>query len=181
MPRYSTSHECHRTPETVIQDVTYVLNAPLSLGTKFAVVNNSLRVWTEFSGKYEGCPRWTKLALLRRTVATKEGIKKRFQGLVHEHAVPNRIVAGMLFEQKAPTAESVRAVFEQFVHAVVVTKEEDNLLSVMFRQTMPPEFSDPNSTKYHEPFLRYERCEIEVINTRDNWWLALPEILRDEI
>ena len=174
MPPYSPKHPCFRTLEQVAEDVAYVLKAPLTEGTKFAVLNNACWAWTEFGGKYQGCPRWTKLAMLRRCVAFKNGLKRRFEGLRREHAVPRSLVIELLRNLDTPTPTSVYEICNKFLHGVVVTKEEDDILNCLYRKHMPSEFFDPTSPEYHDPFLRYKRCEIEIVEPLENWWLNIP-------
>lgn len=177
MARYSKRHPCYRTLDQIADDVAHVLNAPLAHGTQHAVLKDACWTWTEGNGKYHGCPRWTKLAVQRRCAAKEHDLIRRGQGLRHEHAVPLMIVYGLLRELKSPTPEMVYAVCERFLIGVVVTQEEDRLLNVHFRKTMPPEFWEPTSPEYHDPLLRYKRCQIEILQLKDNWWLDIPAVL----
>src|SRR5205809_3353602 len=60
--RVSQKHPRYRTKEVIVNDIAFVLNAPLSYGSRWAVLRDAAWVWTEFHGKYKGCPYWTKMA-----------------------------------------------------------------------------------------------------------------------
>ena len=63
MARVPESHLRFRTREQICEDVAFVLGAPLSYGTKFAVLADVNWVWSECSGKFKGCHYWSKAAL----------------------------------------------------------------------------------------------------------------------
>jgi hypothetical protein len=150
MARLSPKHPGFRTRDDVVRDVAYVLNAPLTYGTKLAVINNAAWVWTEFDGKYTGCPYWSALAIAAHSVDRK--VKLR-----HEHVVPREVVRRMLFDLKQATEDQVRDICQRFLIGVVVTLAEDALLNAEFSKTMPPEFFDPSHASDHDPWLRYKR------------------------
>jgi len=87
------------------------------------------------------------------------------------------VVIRLLHELESPTPEKVREVCERFLLGVVVTKEEDDLLSFQFRKKMPENFDNPNSSDYRDPFLRYKCCEIEIVHPRNEWWLEIGKVL----
>ena len=151
MAQISKLSRRYRTKEEICQDIAFVLDAPLHYGTKFAVIADAAWVWTEFHGKYVGCQYWTGLAL---AVYQRDGKKAK---LKHEHVVPRRVVTKMLFALDKPTPEAVREICERFLIGMVVTPEEDKVLSVYFSKDMPPEFYDPSSPDYLDPWLRYRR------------------------
>ena len=159
MGRINERHVRYRTKEQIVQDVAFVLNAPLEIGTKWAVLSEVAWVWTEFCGKYEGCERWTKKAVVQR-LTDPEGDFRNFR---HEHVVPKNVVIKMLLALPSPTVDQVRDICERFLIGVVVTREENADLNAEFQQTMPPEFDDPKSPSYRDPWLRYKRYKIEVI------------------
>jgi hypothetical protein len=141
--------------------MTYVLKDPsLSYGTKYAVLENAAWTWTEFNGKYHGCAYWTERAYAERPLVSKKEVSKHFR---HEHAVPKGAVAKMLLDLKSPTEEQVKKICDEFLVAVVVTLSENTDLNRSYGRTMPPEFFDPNSDKFHDKFLRYKVNEITVI------------------
>lgn len=166
MARISESHPKYRTKRQMAADVAYVLAAPLSYGTKFAVLNNVCWTWTEFDGKYRGCRYWSKMARMARSIDRKAK-------LIHEHVVPRQVVIDALMAMKSPTPENVYQVLDRFLIAVIVTPEEDAYLSCEHQSTMPAAFLDPTSDGYHEPWLRYRSSPIEIIDRHDS--KELPE------
>jgi hypothetical protein len=156
MGRKSIKHPAYRTKEQIVQDVTTVLNAPLTYGTKSAVCRHAASEWTEHSGKYEGCPLWSKKAYEQFAA---DGTVKNLR---HEHAVPKKVVVGALLNLKNLTEKDVDLWFK-FLIGVVVTKEEDKLLNSRFKSSMPPEFYDENGPSSLDRLLRYKHCGIEVI------------------
>jgi hypothetical protein len=154
MARITDKHRRHRTKDQIVNDVALVLSSPLTYGTKFAVVNEVTWVWTEFDGKYKGCKYWTPMAVLQHRA------DRSAKRLRHEHIVPKKVVIDMLMKLDPPTPVAVRDICERFLIGVIVTIEEDAVLNE-FRSSMPPEFDDPTSPDYHNPWLRYQRCGIE--------------------
>lgn len=140
-----------------MRDLAFVLNAPLSYGTKWAVLRDAAWVWTEFHGKYKGCPYWTRMALMQYRIDPKADLR-------HEHAVPKTVVMRMLFDLRSPTADQVRQICKRFLLGVVVTREEDDVLNAEYGCTMPAEFFDPAHPQYLDPWLRYTRYNIEVVS-----------------
>jgi hypothetical protein len=168
MARISDTHLRFRTKDQIVNDLAFVLSAPLAYGTKHAVLADVAWVWTEFDGKYAGrpgrytgCKFWTQMALMQHRLDRKS------RRLRHEHIVPKRIVIDMLLKLERPTPESVREICERFLIGVVVTIEEDAVLNE-FRDSMPSEFDDPASPEYRDPWLRYRRCKIEVVPHADD-------------
>jgi hypothetical protein len=156
MARVSKKHLRYRSKDEIVRDVAFVLNASLSYGTKWAVLRDVAWVWTEFHGKYKGCPYWTKMAIMQHGLDPRADFR-------HEHAVPKAVVMRMLLDLKASTAEQVRNICEKFFIGVVVTVQENEVLNAEYGQLMPPEFFDPNSSSYQDPWLRYKKYGIEVV------------------
>lgn len=157
MARVTEKYRRYRTKEEIVRDVAFVLNAPLSYGTQWAVLSDVTWVWTEFHGKYKGCPSWTKMAIMQHRANPKADFR-------HEHAVPKSVVMKMLFDLPAPTPERVREICERFLLGVVVTREEDDVLNMEYGRSMPAEFFDSTSPSYLDPWLRYKKYGIEVIS-----------------
>jgi hypothetical protein len=110
-------------------------------------------------------------------LAFKNGDRRKYYGLRHEHAVPRSLVIEMLRKLESPTPEMVYSICERYLCGVVVTKEEDDILNFKFRKDMPPEFFDPNSPDYEDAFLRYKRCDFEIVEPPEKWWLNIAEAL----
>lgn len=146
----------YRTKQELSVDVAKVLCSDLHHGTQFAVLKEVTWVWTEFTGKFNGCHYWTAAALRR---FKRESSRKRLR---HEHVVPKKVVIEMLFALDKPTAEKVRTILDKFLIGVVVTKEQDARLNAEYGKSMPPEFYDESSPLYQDPWLRYRKCNIKV-------------------
>ena len=159
MGRKSKKNPAYRTKDQLVDDVTIVLNAPLTYGTKYVVCKQAASEWTEHDGKYKGCCLWSKKAL--------EQYKATFnvKNLRHEHAVPKKVVLAALLNLQNPTKTDV-ALWFKFLIAVVVTLEEDKLLNSRFKSSMPPEFYDADSPSSLDMLLRYKQCGIEVMEVK---------------
>jgi hypothetical protein len=89
--------------------------------------------------------------------------------LVHEHAVPRKVLVEMFWNlsKENPgtvTVDAVLALCEKYVHAVIVTKDEDQSLNERgLRQRMPEAFYTPASDCCGEPFARYNCCGIKLV------------------
>jgi hypothetical protein len=169
----------NRTKETIARDVAFVLNAPLDSFTKKAVLNNAAWAWTMFHGKYDGCPLWSvkaklyQIAHLQRRIDYEKSdgrTPRPKRSLIHDHAVPRRLVLQMLCDLNPVTPETVFECCEKFLHGVVLTLEEDKSLNASgFRQAMPKEFSEPTSAEFENPWLRFQRCGIQLSPTPPDW------------
>ena len=162
MARIAPSDRRFRTQEQIVEDVAFMLTAPVTYGTKFAVLKDAMWVWTERDGKYEGCPYWTVHAFIEYCAARTERTRNKHKRLRHEHVVPKSVVMQLLDDLKSPTHESVRAILDKFLIGVVVSLEEDAILN-KYRSKMPGDFYDPKNTSYHDPWLRYKACTIDPV------------------
>jgi hypothetical protein len=155
MGRKSKKNRAYRTKEELVKDVTTVLNAPLTYGTKFFVCKQAASEWTEHSGKYKDCPLWSKKAFEAYQANSK------VKDLRHEHAVPKKVVIDVLLNLQNPSEDDVSLWFK-FLIGVVVTLEEDRVLNSRFKSSMPSDFLDEGSSCL-DPLLRYKKCGIEVV------------------
>ena len=154
MAKISERNRRFRTKEQIADDVAYILNSPVSYGTKFAVLAEITWVWTEFFGKYTGCPYWSGQALM----LPSKGLEK---ACTHEHVVPKQVVIDRLFALQAPTASDVYNLLDTFLIGCIVTTEEDKKLNAAgYNHKMPTEFYDPAHPGYNNPWLRYINCGI---------------------
>lgn len=120
MARISEKNIRFRTKEEICRDVAFVLRtSKLHKGTKYAVVDQALWVWTEFDGKYKGCKYWSEKA-----VAAGSGRRR----LIHEHLVPRKLVRDKLFRLRKPTQAAVHRILRKWCVGVVVTQAEDRRL-----------------------------------------------------
>ncbi len=138
------------------EDIAVALASPMSTPGKRSVLQSVTWNWTGIDGKYEGCPFWTPRAI---TESETRGVR----GLRHEHAVPRKVFYRLAFALERPTVESVLNLCERTLFGVVVTLEEDRVLSEGLRQRMPPEFDDPSSPDFRDPWLRYKHKRIQVV------------------
>jgi hypothetical protein len=154
MPK-AKNNPAYRTQEQLVHDVTVILNTPVTYGTKKVVCWQAASEWTEHSGKYEGCPLWSKKAFDQYQANSEE------KGLRHEHAVPKKVLVGELLGLQNPTEKDVGILF-LFLIGVVVTVEENKILDSRFQCSMPQEFYDKKSSAFFDVLLRYKNCGIEV-------------------
>jgi len=159
MPRLSKKNPAYRTKDQLVEDVTFVLNSPLSHGTKYVVCKQAASAWTEHEGKYKGCGLWSKKAFEQYTATAS------VKNLRHEHAVPKKVVLATLLRLQKPTKADVALWFE-FLVAVVVTVKEDRQLNSRFESSMPSEFYDPASPSALDTLLRYKQCGIEALEVK---------------
>lgn len=139
------------------EDVASALTSSMTYGGKHSVLSEVCWSWTEFTGKIRGCPYWTELALLQRFKDPKAKVR-------HEHVVPIRVVINILFDLHLPTADNVFEILDRLLIGVVVDESEDDCLNVEFPADMPPEFFDPTSLSFRDPWLRYRRLpDIKVV------------------
>ena len=154
MGRISEKNKRFRSKETIINDVYNVLKSDLSYGTKFAVIHDVTWVWTEFYGKYVGCPYWSEEAL--KLYKNKNEIINFSNGkyLRHEHIVPRNIVINELLNLKEITKKKVKTILENTLIGVIITKEEDKLL---LKDKMPAKLDGKSLLDYTEKdkWLRY--------------------------
>lgn len=166
--RFKKSDKRFRTREQIAADVATILNADLTYGTKWSVIDNAMWSWTEFDGKFVGCQRWTQMAILRYVeFGGKRGWKKHLR---HEHVVPRSVVSQLVLALPEPTPTSVFELFSKLVVGCIVDCTEDAVLN-KYRSSMPAEFDDPSHADYRNPWLRYERCSIVVH----------PEVVGDDV
>ena len=157
--RFKKSDKRFRTRQQIAADVATILNADVTFGTKWSMIDKAMWAWTVFDGKFIGCPRWTQMAILRYVdCGGKRGWKKHLR---HEHIVPRSVVSKLVLDLPSPTAASVFDLFTQLVIGCVVDRTEDAVLN-KYRSSMPAEFDDPAHADYRNPWLRYERCGITV-------------------
>ena len=146
MPRIPETNRRFRTKDDICRDVAFILDAPVSFGTKFAVLADVVWVWSEFHGKLDGCPYWSMAARALRFERKK---------LMHEHVVPKRIVMEKLLGLAPATSDSVREVLDRYCIGVVVTREEDvRLTKLGLRSEMPDGWDG------EDPWARYSKAGI---------------------
>lgn len=146
MGRTSQSNPRYRTKSELCADIAFVLNSSLHYGTKYAVFDNAMWVWTEFEGKYKGCEYWSVAA---------QGFREDQRMLVHEHAVPKKLLIDLLLSLSSPTPDSVQQMFQNYCKAAVITKAEDAALNRLgLRSKMPSDWDG------RDPWARYKAAGI---------------------
>lgn len=149
MARISEKNQRFRTKAQISTDLAFIINAPLTYGTKFAVISEVTWVWSEYYGKYHGCKYWTENAL-----KAKDDLKS----LIHEHLVPKKILIKHLINLKSPQSNEIYNFLEKYCIGVVVTKEEDKKINEAgLKSTMPENWDNV------DPWSRYEACDISPI------------------
>lgn len=149
MGRIAEKNIRYRTKQQIVEDTAFVLACEnLQFGTKYAVVDQVIWVWSEFEGKHRGCRYWSEKA-----VAT--GSKR--EGLVHEHVVPRKVIREKLFTLSKPSISSVKRILEKYCIGVVVTKEEDvHLRNLQLHSSMPEDWDRK------DVWARYKKANIRV-------------------
>lgn len=147
MAKISVKNPRFRSKETICKDLSCVLSADLSYGTKFAVVSEITWVWSEFDGKHQGCEYWSEKALA-------SGLPNN--QLVHEHIVPKKILIDSIMNYVEKSPEAIYKYLDRFCIGAVVTKEEDNLLSENGLKSSMPDPWDG------DPWARYKHVGIIV-------------------
>lgn len=83
-----------RSREQLVADATVALSTALSVGSKYALLDNILWTWSNLDGKYDGCRWWSEAALRAR------------DALRHEHAIPRRVLIERF--SRSPASKSPR-------------------------------------------------------------------------
>jgi len=157
MPGMKHSNKRYRTKENMAHDVAFILTAPVEWGTKYDVINGILWAWNGDHGKYDGCEYWSKKALESKN---DPKVKR-----IHEHIVPRKALIGILERLADPTPDKVRQVLNCLCVAAVIANEEHSRLDLSFRDRMPNDFVE-SPLSASDPWLRYKRCGIDVVNCR---------------
>ena len=149
-----------RSREQMSADAAIALRSDLSRGGGHSVPQAIMWAWTGFHGEFVGCPDWTPDAIAGHT-ASPRGLAKR---LGHEHAVPRGVAIAAPFDMSDPDQEQAHALLERTLFGVVVTRAEDRVLGVPFRRSMPRKSHDPGDPAHFDPWLRYRRRGLAVID-----------------
>ena len=149
MARISPKSLLYRSKEIICSGLSLVLRSrKLHLGTKHAVLDQVLWVWSEFDGKHKGCKFWS-------VAARASGLSSK--GLVHEHLVPRKVVRKKLFSLQDPSPEQVHRILDRWCVGVVVTNEEDSSLNRLgLNSSMPERWNG------RDRWARYTEAKIEI-------------------
>ena len=109
--------------------------------------------------KYQGQPFWSEAAL-RRMIDNRINKIPIFKDLRHEHSVPKTEIKARIYNSDKKET-SIFKILNDFAHAVIVTKEEDSVLSKKgLRRKMAQPLLD-NSTS-ENVFSRYNAVGIKI-------------------
>ncbi|WP_341277993.1 hypothetical protein [Paenibacillus sp. FSL H8-0537] len=136
MAKISKKNQHYRTKEEMANDIYNVLRVDtLSLAAKHAVIFQITWHWTEFFGKYTGCPCWSKKALVNINVP--ESTKSKL--LRHDHVIPRKTILDHLFKHGGGMSRNeVYHFLDKNLVGCILLKEEDYVVSKQGkRQTMP--------------------------------------------
>ncbi|MDF1878427.1 hypothetical protein JHD46_02100 [Sulfurimonas sp. SAG-AH-194-C20] len=112
--------------------------------------------------KYKGQPYWSKKAIIHYQSINIKNKQKDFSGLRHEHIMPRKLIKEKILASNK-SKEVILEILNKYSHAVIITKEEDQILKDMgFNQSMPESF---NQTE--EILDRYDGSGIEIIDVRN--------------
>ena len=79
--------------------------------------------------------------------------------LVHEHAVPKKLLIDLLLNLPSPTTDSVEQMFQNYCKAAVITRAEDAALNRLgLRSKMPSDWDG------RDPWARYKDAGIALRN-----------------
>lgn len=150
MPPRGKNNPYYRNKEQLADDVYNVLLSDnLSIGAKHAVIHEVTWLWTEFDGKYNGCPYWSKNALVYLDKPGKEKAKL----LRHDHVIPrNLIIKRLLYGQKMSRDELFDFLHQNLLGCVVLKEEDTYLNDIGYQRVMPSgwEFGDSVWGRYIE-------------------------------
>lgn len=151
--RISQKNDRFRTKDDICHDLSIILNSELSYGTKYCVAFEITWVWSEFSGKHEGCKYWSEEAC-----KVWEQQKPSVKGLIHEHLVPRKVLIHKLFSEINPSEQTIFNILDKFCIGVVVTKDEDSALNnAGLRSAMPSGWSGK------DPWERYTNIICNIV------------------
>jgi len=141
----------HRKKWQIAEDVAFIIRAggALTFNAKQAVIKNAIWCWTQYYGKFNGCPFWSVEA---------RNSDRNTKNLRHEHVVPIRVLRNRLLAMDSPSTNDVFEFLKNNAIGCVVTNKEHDRLDKEFKQEMPSEFNETG-----DPWVRYKRVGIEYV------------------
>lgn len=126
--------------------------------------------------KYIGQPFWSANAIKLVHENLSNGLKWDFD-LRHEHAVPKIEIINMIYNLKIKCFDAIYNILNTFAHAVVITKDEDNILNKNGLKSKMS-YTICNNNEIENVFSRYIFCKINIckINNLDVRKISLDEI-----
>ena len=164
------SSPIHRDKKTICQDLEIILGQAcyaLSIGAKYAVIDQALNLWSSHEGKYSGCQYWTPEAIL----AAHEHLRYEGQGLappyehriVHEHIIPRNIIRDILLNSQSLIASEIESLLKLYCVGAIITKpQDDKLTKAKLRASMP------NQWQPGDIWARYRICELKIVDRHNN-------------
>ena len=114
--------------------------------------------FTEASGKIIGCQYWSSEAIkMLESIYSAEKPNKSLLGskLRHEHLTPRKVMCQYLFSLSSPTLEDVSLYLDKHCIGVIITREEDAMLTKCGLRSKVPE----NSI---DPWDRYKHNDLNI-------------------
>ena len=144
------TYDRFRTRDQLASDASLALASEMSIGSKYALLDNICWVWSEFDGKIDGCRWWSRDAV---------DLRSDHKQLRYEHAVPRRVIIRHLLSLSVPDGTMIASTLRDWCFGVVVTKTEDKKLSSAGLQSRMPADWD-----YQDVWARYTAVSIEVVD-----------------
>lgn len=170
-----------RTKKEMLDDSIFILNGPLTYGTKYDVLNMVSWLWTGYNGKYIGCQYWSKEALKvfdKLIEKNKKLYKKDEKNFIHEHVFPRNISIDKIINIPNLNQKNLEQLFEKYFVGAILTCKEGKELDKKYRQKMPKEFYEVGNPDYDNIWLRYKKMNISVVKVT---WLNNKIISRNPI
>lgn len=139
-------------------DVSIAISSGLSRAAKVSVIDWACWRWTGSSGKYCGCPYWSRAALAELST---RGPGRWGEWCRHEHVVPRVVISEKLLALPDPTPPRIHEVLGLFAIGCVVTIDEDRRLSRGMRTKMPAAFGLEGHAMFQNAWARYREAGIE--------------------
>jgi len=170
--RVIKENDIYKRQLTIAYEVHHLLHDEnLSNHTRYILVSKLVRDWTTLntvSGKYRNTPLWSEKALSKYQEIEKEhnGVLTSINNdlreyLIHEHILP--VYACIkLFDTASPhllTEDFVKFVLYNLLTAAVITKEENQIFNIKYKESMPDSFYKTENVldRYTEVGIRLKR------------------------
>jgi hypothetical protein len=161
MPPRGKNNPYYRTKEQLAEDVyNILLSENLSIGAKHAVIHEVTWLWTEFNGKYTGCPYWSK----KSSKYLHETEQKKSKILRHDHIVPrNMIIKRLLYGHKMDSQELSNFLKKHLIGCVLLKEEDTYLNNIGYQRVMPQgwEFGEFAWERYKEASIEVFKIDWE--------------------
>lgn len=181
MARITEKNLRFREKSEMITDLSKILKMDIHYGTKYTVLNDIIWTWTEFYGKYIGCPYWSEEALKKFKKEKITNFSECSKVFRHDHSVPRKIILNHLLNVNAIDEEYIHRIFENTVVSVILTKREDANLSSSLKDKMPDYLAGKELDKYDEvdKWARYKEKGIQVYKVEwENKEIKSKELIR---